>query len=413
MFTISNESEGMPQMTCCKCKKDIPDESAFCLHCGAPQRQKALKKYEYKRVYFTHNGKQYSARGKTLKEAHAKAAQMEQELKQGEQTSGGNIPVSKWADEWLATYKEHMVGEGQYYNYSLYIGIITKAIGAKRVADVTDADLQKILNKRAGYSKSDVKRLRMTVKAIFSQARKSRMIVFDPSENLVMPSAKDGSRRSVSQAERELILKTSETHHAGLWVCTMLYAGLRPGECRALDWRHIDLDNRRIYVKLAMKAKTTRIDEPKTEAGARVIPINDKLYPLLASAEGDDSQPVFLQPLGQKRHTKASMEGMWRNFCRTMDIANGAEVYRSEIIKSTLAPDLVPYCLRHTYGTDLQDAEVPINVARYLMGHTDISVTANIYTDTTDHAIQDAADKINAHFGQEENVKNGKINDKI
>jgi integrase len=58
------------------------------------------------------------------------------------------------------------------------------------------------------------------------------------------------------------------------------------------------------------------------------------------------------------------------------------------------AADLRPYCLRHTYGTDLQDADVPINVAKYLMGHEDIATTGNIYTDTTEYAILAASEKI-------------------
>ena len=73
----------------------------------------------------------------------------------------------------------------------------------------------------------------------------------------------------------------------------------------------------------------------------------------------------------------------------------GATLKRNQIIVHAIADDLVPYCLRHTYGTDLQDAGVPINVAKYLMGHSDISVTANIDTHTTDEAIADAAEKIN------------------
>lgn len=60
-----------------------------------------------------------------------------------------------------------------------------------------------------------------------------------------------------------------------------------------------------------------------------------------------------------------------------------------------VAPDLVPYCLilMHTYGTDLHDAGVQINIARYLIGHADLSVTAKIYTHTTEKAIQEAAKK--------------------
>jgi integrase len=44
----------------------------------------------------------------------------------------------------------------------------------------------------------------------------------------------------------------------------------------------------------------------------------------------------------------------------------------------------------------LQDAGVPINVAKYLMGHSDISLTARIYTHTTDDVLTDALEKINA-----------------
>ena len=47
-------------------------------------------------------------------------------------------------------------------------------------------------------------------------------------------------------------------------------------------------------------------------------------------------------------------------FKRELEIHMGAEVYRNQIIQSVVAPDLVPYCLRHTYCTDLQRAGVPL-----------------------------------------------------
>lgn len=61
-----------------------------------------------------------------------------------------------------------------------------------------------------------------------------------------------------------------------------------------------------------------------------------------------------------------------------------------------VADDLVPYCFRHTFCTDLQDAGVPINVARDLMGHSDISITAKIYTHQTDIAFNAAREAMNA-----------------
>jgi len=391
-------------MPCRKCKKEIPDGSKFCLHCGIAQ-ERAQKKYEYERVTFYYDGKRHESTGKTLKEAHANAAEKRLALKAGTIGTSGSMTVSRWADEWLETYKEHSVGEGQRKNYELYLGIIKSSIGSMKLKDVKDVNLQRILNRRAApddetgkvKSKSDLTKLRAAMKALFKRARVSRLISYDPAEELVLPASKDGTHRSITENERKNILKIAETHYAGLWIKTMLYCGLRPGETRALDWRHIDFKKKLVRVEQAMKAATKRIDSPKTASGVRAIPIPDKLCSELMLARGGPYEPVFAQPTTSKRHTKASMQCLWGNFKRELDISMGAKLHRNQIIVSTLSPDLVPYCLRHTYGTDLQNAGVPINVAKYLMGHGNISVTANIYTHTTEAAIMDAADKINKY----------------
>jgi hypothetical protein len=46
----------------------------------------------------------------------------------------------------------------------------------------------------------------MLLKAMFKRARISRMIQYDPAEDLVLPIAEDGSYRSVTQDERKAIL---------------------------------------------------------------------------------------------------------------------------------------------------------------------------------------------------------------
>lgn len=71
-----------------------------------------------------------------------------------------------------------------------------------------------------------------------------------------------------------------------------------------------------------------------------------------------------------------------------MNIEMGCEVYRNrllpinfnDVLKGAepifpVADDLVSYCYRHTYGTDLQSASLSIDIIRELMGHTDIKTT--------------------------------------
>lgn len=58
----------------------------------------------------------------------------------------------------------------------------------------------------------------------------------------------------------------------------------------------------------------------------------------------------------------------------------GALEEEGRILQHAIAPDLTTYCLRHTFCTDLQRAGVAINIAKELMGHSSIAVTADIYT---------------------------------
>ena len=153
-----------------------------------------------------------------------------------------------------------------------------------------------------------------------------------------------------------------------------------------MDWRDIDVEKRRLKVTKSVESGTSNIKAPKTAAGVCEVPIPDVLFDELMAAQGNPFEPMFLQPRGGIRHTHSSRRKAWEALKKQMDVSMG-------II--AVAEDFVPYCLRHTYCTDLQDAGVPINIAKYLMGHSDIKVTASIYTHTSEKSIDDAANLIN------------------
>ena len=216
---------------------------------------------------------------------------------------------------------------------------------------------------------------------------------------MTLPKSPKGTHRSITETERKAILEVADYHYAGLYVLLILYCGIRPGEAIALQWKDINLEKRLIHVRKAIESGTTgEIKTPKSEAGNRDIPIPDALWHKLKEVRQGPFQPVLLQPQGRKVHSHSSIGDAWNNFKRELDIHMGAEVYRNQIIRSVVASDLVPYCLRHTYCTDLQRAGVPLNIAKYLMGHSDVSVTGNIYTDTTPDVIDFAAAQMNRFY---------------
>lgn len=349
-----------------------------------------------------YDGKQYKARGKTEQEAHQKLAEMITAAKRGENTVSGSMTVNAWYEEWIETYKKpkDMTAKSLGMYDEKYKKYIKPVIGKMRLKDVKDVHLQKILNGQAGMSESHVKKVRSVMQQMFRRARQSRLIVFDPAELLDLPKYSKGKRRSITEEERTEILKLAETHRGGLWVLTLLYTGMRPAETVALKWSDIDFDKKEIHVRAAKESGThNKIKAPKTDAGNRVIPIHAKLLPRLKEAFKGQTGRVFLNDAGNP-HNENSLRRLWENFKRELDIQMGATVYRNEITRSVVADDLVPYCLRHTFCTDLQKAGVPLNVAKDLMGHSDIQTTANIYTHRDDNLLHSSMELLDGTAAQ-------------
>lgn len=355
-----------------------------------------MKKYIRKTARW--GGKQYAAYGKTELEAMTKLAEKLAAAKRGEEIISGSMTVDAWYAQWKATYKDPKgltkKSLGMYdEKYKKYI---SPSIGRLRLQDVRDTHLQRILNKQAGMSLSHVEKVRRVLREMFSRARKSRLIPYDPSEDLELPAATEGKHRSITEAERKVILEVAEYHQAGLWILTLLYTGIRPGEAAALNWRDIDFESNMIHVHAALESGSNRIKAPKTEAGNRDIPIRSDLRWRLLEAKGKPFDPVF-KTQTKGRHNSGSISRLWKSFVREMNIRMGAEVYRNQIKEPKVAPDLTMYCLRHTFATDCARAGVPLETVRWLMGHADISTTANIYQHRDDTTLRAAMDLLDSY----------------
>ncbi len=354
----------------------------------------------YYRKDLLFRGKKYAVRSKTLKGLYTKLAQKKQMLEAGLLTPTENTIAADWCLLWLEDYQRPRCGHAQYLNYRANITVhIAPSLGRKRLCDVQPSDLQRILNKQSQFSSSHASKVRYTLRAIFEQARLEGLILNNPAQHLTLPKStqSETTHRPITDEEERLILEIAQTHRAGLWVKIMLYCGLRPGEAIVLRAKDIDLNARRLTVHAALEAVTGKLKGPKSSAGVRTIPIPEVLLPDLAAALPHDADALlFTQPRTGKIHTRTSMRCMWTSFKRAMDIHAGATLYRNQIMQHAVADDLVPYCLRHTYCTRLQEAGVPINIARELMGHSSIELTSRIYTHSSELPLQQAEAALNA-----------------
>jgi len=366
----------------------------------------AEKKYQYVRKTFTFDGRRYEAYGKTEEEAIEKKIEMKKRLEEGAAAESKSATVDQWYARWKALYKDEQgITEKSLKMYDeKYNKYIKPAIGKKKIASVTEMHLQAIMNETADMSKSTALKVRMVITQIFHKAYRTRLIPFDPSEDLqIAKSTTEGKRRSLTERERELFLEVAPNIPCSEILLAMYYTGMRPGELRALTWDDVDFEEHEISVDKAIESGTKdKVKSTKTDAGVRIIPMRPQLEEILLGMEkSPDDNLVFHKQKGG-RHTEFSLRRMWTRLLREMDIANGATLYRNHVVESTLADDLVPYCLRHTFCTDLEDAEVPINVAKTLMGHSSIQVTANTYTHSSKSTLHKNIQLLEADSDDEE-----------
>ena len=342
----------------------------------------------YYRHTFYFEGKQFSARSKVSHaEAIKKAAVKEDRLRRGEDGITSNMTVKAWGKVYLETYRKPKISDGTYKaELARLENIVVPAIGAMRLKDVTGVHCQRILNSREGMSSSEIGKTKTLLKGMFRRAKKEWPMLNNPADDLDTPTGTEGSSRQITGRERESSLRVAEWHRGGLWVLTMLYCGLRPIETRHIQGKDVDLKSGYLSVRRS-----------KTKAGERKVPIPAHFAHALSGFKPNDF--LFTQASGNP-HTKTSLKQMWDSFKRAVDIDMGARTdRRGKVVISIVADDLHPYCYRHTFCTDLELAGVPINIAKYLMGHKDIRTTSRFYTHQTDDALEIARSFINAKHG--------------
>ena len=92
--------------------------------------------------------------------------------------------MDQWFTQWRDTYKapSGLTPKSLGLYDEKYRGYIGPAVGQLKLGEVRDLDLQAILNTQAGRSYSHVSKLRMVMQELFRQARRSRLLLYDPAE---------------------------------------------------------------------------------------------------------------------------------------------------------------------------------------------------------------------------------------
>lgn len=330
---------------------------------------------------FSYNGKRYYVRGNTERAVIEKLILKKQALERDEVLNPARRTVASWALECVDTYKVNQSEITREKYLQKLKSYVLNEIGALLIKDVTPIMCQRVLNLKGSKSKATINDTYQMLRFIFKYAKINKLINIDPTENLVKPSGYYNPRRSLTTSEEQHFLNVLNQHYVPIYFALMYYAGCRPSEASAVEFRDIVTRDGERYL---------HIRGTKTRAADRYVPIVDGLAKLLP--HGLSPFELLCKNQQGKELNKDNKRRAWAHLCRLMNIDMGCKVYRNELLPPyPLATDISAYSLRHTFCTNLQKRGVDIRTAQYLMGHADIAMTANIYTHVDFELINQAA----------------------
>lgn len=342
--------------------------------------------WKYKSVY-----------GNTYKEVKEKLNTLKQCPSISPATSESQKMLKEVALLWLNANKIRLKGASvQRYEYLIQTHIIP-AIGELELRELSAAVINTFLanklengrlNNSGGLSPSYVKDIMIVVKSIISFAVTEQMC-HPLSSPIYKPQVRKKELNILTREEQAVLEQYTRNNINGtnVGVLISLYTGLRIGEICALTWEDIDLENKIINVRHTVsrisnnaneKVSKTRliIDEPKTEASKRSIPIPSAL----------------LDPITQL-YTVSDTKFVVSN----TDSFTSPRTYEyrfHKLLSSCGIKSTNYHTLRHTFASRCVEVGVDIKSLSEILGHKDSTITLNTYVHSSMSQKRDQLDKL-------------------
>lgn len=275
----------------------------------------------------------------------------------------------KVSDDWWEE-KEPELAIGSVRVYRARYNEIREAFKGIPVSEITPLDIVTYLRKLSaqGFSQKVINNKKSIIKGILDNALVHGEIAMNPCLNLPTVKGKAKVERSpASDADIKAIEAHRRDSDIGRMIYFILWTGCRRGEAAALQEKDIDREKMtaRIHQTLAYSSPTPQIkDCPKTEAGVRDVILPQNVLDTLPKYNDPETYIFFPKGLPREREFQVAID-----------------TFREEAgVKCTL------HQLRHSYATMLHSAGVDVKDAQYLMGHSSIVVTQDIYTEIDKNA---------------------------
>lgn len=386
------------------------DNKGRLLKAGECQRADSGKYiYTYKDLH----GRRKTMYANTLPELRQKEAEIQRDLNDGINTAQADKMTLNEAFTLYMDTKTNIRKTTRSNYYRLWnSGIKDSAIGEMKLSKLKQLHIRKFYTDciKRGLAPGTVIMYHNLINPALEMAVDSDIIRKNP--------AKDARKGICNQRERKVALTLDEqkklldfVKNSNVYkvyfpmLSLVLTTGLRVGELTGLTWSNVDMKNNVLHIRQQLIYKNLgdgsrfHITDLKTDASKRDIPLTTearqalteqkKLLLLLGKSKRQQetagiSDYVFTNSKG-KPYIANTIDGVLKNIVTK---------YNADKNDADKLPHFSIHILRHTFCSRAAESGISPKTLQYIMGHSDIGVTMNVYTNLDFSKVQEEMKKV-------------------
>ena len=349
----------------------------------------------------TDKRKSVSVYGATAAECRKELKKVRQRIDEGQPAKDAPDTVASWLEQWRES--SLAASDRKATTKSLYGSLSRKHleatdIGAKRLDRLKPSDVEALIVELRGKKLADstVRQVYTVLRQSLDVAVRDGLLANNPVAKVKRPGVARTEARYLPATDVVRLLDAARDLRYYVAVVLMGATGLRRGEVAGLQWSDLDLPKGELVVRHTL----SRVDgelvltEPKTDRSRRRLPLHAGVVDALKAwraqqaqerqAAGDqwsDTGVVFATEFGTMVDP--------RNLLRTVELA----------AKKAKIESVGAHTMRHSAAVAWLEGGVHIRAVADLLGHSSISITGDVYGNSTDDTARAAVDGLGKALG--------------
>jgi len=359
--------------------------------------------YEYR--YTDGKGKRQRVYAKTLEELRQKETEIQKDILDGIDNSAGEITVVELVDRYINLRRDLKQNSIRAYGSGIN-RIKDSSFGQRKIKAIKKSDAMAFLISLhdEGLKQNTIGIIHNVLRPAFEMAVEDDAIRKNPFKFKLCDIIPNDAyaRKALTKAQQEIYLAFIRDYGNDNYfddIEILLCTGLRVSELYGLTRTNIDFEKRRIYVNKQLCRTASRpyfITEPKTKSGVRCVPMSDRTYMAFRRVMQKRTAPkVEMIVDGYTGFLFFDKDGRPKV---GMHLQNYMRLMQKKFIKlyGNVLPNITPHMLRHTFCSNMAAAGIDAKSLQTIMGHSNISVTYDVYTHVDIETVEKAFFKVAA-----------------